>query len=179
MTVTILNLVQGPAQIWVGVFGTAEPTGNSVAPGAGWVDAGATDGGVNAEVQQTYSKMTVDQIAGGVDARLTDQVNKITATLAEATLANMRTALNQAVSAATFLEIDPTLTGTSPIYSAVLLRGMRPGQGGPRTVIMRRGLSVANMALAFAKDGKQMVPTDFEGYYVSPSIKPFKIDDTP
>jgi hypothetical protein len=145
MAVTITNLIEGPAQMWVGVFGTTEPTGNGVAVGAGWVDVGGTDGGVNAEIQQTYDRMTVDQVAGGVDARLVDQISKIGTNLAEATLANFRVALNQLVSAATFVEVDPTLTGTSPNFQAVLLRGMRPGGG----------------------------------YYVSASIKPFKIDDTP
>jgi hypothetical protein len=84
MAVTITNLIEGPAQMWVGVFGTTEPTGNGVAVGAGWVDVGGTDGGVNAEIQQTYDRMTVDQVAGGVDARLVDQISKIGTNLAEA-----------------------------------------------------------------------------------------------
>jgi hypothetical protein len=161
------------------VFGATEATGNSVAPGAAWIDAGGTDGGVDAEVQQTYSQMTVDQIAGPVDARLTDQISKISTSFAEATLANFRVALNQLVSANTYVETDPTLTGTSPNFQAVMFRGMRPGQGGPRTVIMRRGLNDANLKASAAKDAKQMIQVSFTGYYVSPSIKPFKIDDTP
>jgi hypothetical protein len=179
MAVTVTNLIQAPANLWVAVFGTAEPANNSTAPGAGWVDAGGTDGGVTAEVQQGYSYMTVDQIAGPADARLTDMTIKVGTNLAEATLANLRVALNQLTSANTFMEADPTLTGISPNYAAILLRGMRPGGGGPRTVIVRRALSDANVQLAFAKDGKQMVPVSFTGLYVSASIKPFKVDDTP
>lgn len=179
MSLTVTNLIQGPASLWLSVFGTAEPSGNGVAPGGGWVDPGSTDGGVDAEVQQSYSNLTVDQVAGPVDARLTDLQIKISTNLAEATLANFRLALNQLTSANTYVEADPTLTGASPNFAAVLLRGMRPGQAGPRTVIVRRALMTANIKASFAKDGKQMIPVTFEGYYVSASIKPFKIDDTP
>lgn len=180
MSVTILNILAGPVQMFAGLFGSAEPSGNAQPVAGSFVDCGGTDGGVDAEVQQNYFIYDgVDQIAGNVDSRLTGQVTKISTNLAEATLANFRLALNQLTSAATYVELDPTLTGQSPNYSAVLLRGQRPGQGGPRTVIMRRGLSTANIKSSYKKDGVTYIPVTFEGFYVSPSIKPFKIDDTP
>lgn len=180
MSVTVTNLIAGPAGLWVGSFGSAEPTGNAQPVAGSFVDCGGTDGGVDAEIQQNYFIYDgLDQVAGNVDARLTGQVTKISTNLAEATLANFRVALNQLTSAASFVEVDPTLTGQSPNFSAVLLRGMRPGQGGPRTVIMRRGLSTASIKSSYKKDGVTYVPVEFTGFYVSQSIKPFKIDDTP
>lgn len=179
MTVTVTNLLQGPAQLWVGTFGATEPANADAAPGTGWTSAGATDGGVKLAINQTYSSMVIDQIAIPVGARLNTQAFAIDTNLAEATLANLRSALNLAASASgTSLELDPTISNAEPNYAAVMLVGQRPG-GGNRLVIIRRALSTANVGIEFKKDAKTVVPVTFSGYYVSAAVKPIKIDDTP
>lgn len=179
MTVTTTNLLQGPADVWTGTFGVTEPANAAATPGTGWVNAGATDGGVTLTLGQTYSNMTVDQVAMPVGSRLTEQNASVATTLAEATLANIRVALNQAISAATTAEFGgDDIVNSDPTYQAVLLKGRAPGGTG-RIVILRRTLSTESIGVPFQKDGKTVIPVTWTAYYVSSSIKAVKIDDTP
>ena len=100
MAVQPLNLVLGPATIYVGSYGTAEPADADITPapgppGAGWTDAGGTDGGVMFEIDGTYTDLNVDQIIMKVGARLTDLNAMVTTQLSEMTLSNINAALNQ------------------------------------------------------------------------------------
>lgn len=178
MAITVTNLTQGPARVLIGTFGATEPANADATPAVGWVDVGATDGGSTAEVNQSYSNMTVDQVGMPVGARLTELAVTIKTTMAEATLANLKAALNQAVGVGTSVELDPTITNAEPNYSAVMLVGQRPG-GGNRLVIVRRALSTDNIGLAYKKADKTVIPVTFTAFYVSSAIKPVRIDDTP
>lgn len=180
MAVTTTNLLQGPADVFVATFGATEPADAETAPAAAWVDAGSTDGGVTLTLGQTFSNMTVDQVAMPVGSRLTEQMATVATTLAEATLANFRRALNQATSAATTVEFGgEDIVNSDPLYQAVLLRGRAPGGGTPRLVILRRTLSTESIGVPFQKDGKTVLPVTWTAYYVSASIKAVKIDETP
>lgn len=178
MTITVTNLLQGPADIYVGTVGAVEPT--SVATiGVGWTNVGATLGGSKLTVAQDYSTLNVDQTAIDVDARLQKVTHTIDTTLAEPTLANLRIAWNQATSAATSISLDPSATvNASPNFTAVLLAGTRPG-GGARLVILRRALSMAGAALEHKKDSQTVLPVTFQAFYVSSVILPIKVDETP
>lgn len=178
MAITVTNVLQGPADIWTGAVGVAEPTSNATAPGAGWVNAGSTSGGTKLSIKPGYGMLTVDQAALPVGARLQDMTVEVSTTLAEQTLANLRVALNQAVAATTFLEVDSAITNTDPNYAAVLLIGQRPGGGG-RMVIVRKVLSTAGVETEYKKDGQTLIPVTLTGFYVSSSIKPVRVDDTP
>lgn len=179
MTTTSTNLLQGPADLWVATFGATEPANAATAPAVAWVDAGSTDGGTTLTLGQTYSNMTVDQVAMPVGSRLTEQMTTVATTLAEATLPNLRRALNLAVSAATSVEFGgEDIVNTDPGYFAVLLKGRAPG-GTPRIVILRRTLSTESIGVPFQKDGKTVLPITWTAFYVSSSIKAVKIDDTP
>lgn len=177
MGVTVSNLMQGPAELYLGDTGATEPVNATAAIAAPWRDLGGTDGGVRQIMGQGYSNMEVDQVAMPVGARKVSQMIQIATSLAEATLDNFRAALNQAADTGTKLELDAEITNSEPHYSAVLLRGTRPG-GGNRLVIIRRALSTENIESAWQKDGKHMIPVTFTGYYVSKTIKAFAIDDT-
>lgn len=178
MTITVTNLLQGPADIYVGTVGAVEPT--SVATiGVAWTNVGSTSGGSKLTINQNYSMLTVDQTAIQVDARLQTVTHEVSTTLAEPTLANLRIALNMASSAGTTLIPDPSANvNTSPAYGAVLLAGTRPG-GGARLVILRRCLSTASVDLEHKKDGQTVLPITFSAFYVSSAVLPVKIDETP
>lgn len=179
MAVTTSALLQGPADVFVGAFGATEPANAATAPGVGWTDCGGTTDGVTLTLGQTYSNMSVDQVAMPVGSRLTEQSATVATNLAEVTLANIRRALNQATSAATTLEFGgEDIVNSDPTYQAVLLRGRAPG-GTPRLVILRRTLSTESIGVPFQKDGMTVLPVTWTAYYVSQSIKAVKIDDTP
>lgn len=176
--ITPSNVLQGPAQVFTGNFGATEPANaGAVIDSTAWKFVGATDGGATVTVAQTYSNMTVDQVALAVGTRLTGQTVELATTLAEATLANLKRAVNDITTGTTF-ELGSEIANADPHYSAILLKGLAPG-GTPRLVIIRRALSTANVALAFKKADMTVIPVTFSGFYVSKSVSAFKIDDTP
>lgn len=178
MGVTTSNLLMGPATLYTGAVGATEPPSNATALGAPWTDAGGTQGGATLTISQTFAPMEVDQVAIAVGSRRTKVGVRVATNLAEATLANLRVALNQAISAATFLEVDADIGNVDPNYGAICLQGVKPG-GGPRRIFVRRTLSTEDIGVPFQKDGMTLVPVTFDAYYVSTSIKAARIDDTP
>lgn len=95
MAVRTSNLLMGPAELFAGPFGAPEPALAVSAIGALHRDLGGTDGGATLTLGQTYTPLTVDQVAMPVGSRLTEQSVRISTSLAESTLANLRLALNQ------------------------------------------------------------------------------------
>lgn len=176
MAVTATNVLQGAGTLLISPFGSPEPANATTAPTGVWVDAGATSGGATLTLGQTYTNKVVDQIPMPVGADVTDQMVTIATSMAEATLANYRAALNMAAATATTLEFGGTAPAVST-YSAVMLKGVSPA-GTPRLVIIRRALSTESIESAYTKDGIRLIPVTFTGYYVSDSIKAVKIDDT-
>lgn len=176
MTVTSTNLIQGPATLWQGVFGVAEPAAVATAPGVGWVDLGGTSDGVELGIADDYSVLGVDQIIYEVERRRTNRVVTVKTNLAEATLANLALAINNSAAVASVLTADDGLAAFAPAYQAVLLDGIAPG-GFRRRIIVRKVLSTDAVGMAYKKDGQTLIPVTFTGHWVSASIKPFVITD--
>lgn len=178
MPVTPSNVLMGPAKIYTAPVGAAESASGATALAAAWIDLGGTSGGATLTIGQTYTPMTVDQIAMPVGSRKTEQMVSVATSMAEATLANLRMALNLASGAGTTVELDAEISNADPLYQAVCLEGQKPG-GGARRIYVRRTLSTESIGMAFQKDGQTLVPVTFSAYYVSSTIKAVKIDDTP
>lgn len=184
--VTAANLVLGPAKLYVGPFGATEPPDSAVTPNgpinppsSPWVDVGGTDGGINFEIDSTYTGLTVDQIIMEVGARLTDLKMSVTAKLAEVTLANINTALNSIAQAGSgsgysTLDINVTSAATQPTYAALLIDGLAPelssGAQALRRVIIRKVLSQTKVGLGYDRKTQQALDCSWQTYYVSSSV---------
>jgi hypothetical protein len=184
MTVTAANLIMGPGVLYMGDFGTAEPTDANVgsAPGAGWLDVGGTLGGVVLNVNQEYKELEVDQIVDPVGSRLIKRVMTLQTQLAEATLENFARSLNNPLPTpgAGFIPFEPPNdnSATQPTYRAFIFDGWAPGVFR-RRVIGRRVLSTEPTETPYSKDGQTIFKVTFKCHFVSDAIKPFKIvDDT-
>lgn len=184
MTVTMTNLIQGPADLYTGAFGAAEPADtatNSTPAASAWTDRGGTQGGVKLTIAQTYSELAVDQLVESPGRRLTKRDCNIATNLAEPTLENLSLALNggTASSGTGFKAYEPSsgTAATQPDYYAALLHGWAPGNAMRRMVVVRKALSVANVEKSFAKDGQTFIPVDFTGHYVSAAVKSFRVID--
>jgi hypothetical protein len=180
MPVTTTNLIQGPASLWVAAFGAAEPATPNTAPAVAWVDCGGTQDGVALTVEQEFSLLTVDQILDNAGATRSKRSAKIKTNLAEATLANWAVALNElpaSVAAGSFEPVNGNVTAAfvTP-YNAVLLRGLGPN-GVPRDVILRRALQTGSSESSYKRDSQTLIPVEFECFYVSTTVKPFKLTD--
>lgn len=176
MPVSATNLIQGPATIYGATFGATEPAAITDAFGVGWTDLGGTKEGITLNIEQTYSDLTVDQIIDVVDRRRTARMVSIGTSLAEATLANLALAISNTAPTANILELDNGLNAFKPAYGAYAFDGIAPG-GFRRRVILRKTLGTGNVAMAYTKDGQTVIPTTFQGQWVSASISMLKIQD--
>lgn len=183
MSVTVSNFLQGPAELYAGAFGAAEPAEsavNSTPAASAWTDMGGTSGGARLNVALTYSELAVDQLVDSPGRRLTKRDFNIATSLAEVTLDNLDRALNGGTSSSgsgwEAWEPNSDSAATQPNYFAVLLHGWAPA-GNRRQVVGRKMLNIANLEAAYQKDGQTLIPVDFAGHYVSASIKPFRIID--
>ena len=183
MTVTTTNLIQGPANLWIGAFGAAEPlaSGTPIALAAPasptpWADAGATDGGIDLSVNVSFGVLKADQVVYEAERRRTGIVVEVKTVLAEATLINLAFALNNTAPSTGYFIPDDGIGAFNPVYQSVLFDGIAPG-GFKRRFIGRKVLQTANMAMAYKKDGQTLIPCTFTLHWVSASIRPYIITD--
>lgn len=193
MSVVSTNLVLGPAKLYVASFGTTEPPDSAVTPNgpsnpppAPWRDVGGTDGGVNFEVDSTYTDLTVDQIIMSVGARLTDIKMQVAAKLAEVTLDNMNQALNEIGqlsngSGYRTMDIPVGSAATQPTYAAIIIDGWAPftpsGSPALRRIIVRKVLAQTKVGLTYDKKTQDSLDCTWTTYFVSDSINPVHIVD--
>jgi hypothetical protein len=183
MSVTATNLILGPGTLYTGAFGAVEPLDAAVnaAPAASaWTDVGGTMGGVTLTVNQSFTELEVDQIVDVPGRRLTKRDLQIKTSMAEPTLANFSLALNggTAASGANWSSYEPSnvTSATQPTYIAALVDGYAPG-GFRRRVIVRKVLSIDNVAEDMKKDGQSVYTVIFAAHYVSSAIAPFHVVD--
>lgn len=183
MSVDTANLVLGPATVYVGAFGATEPADTAVAtaPAASaWTDVGGTTGGATITIARQYAVLSVDQIVDEVERRLTGRTVTVATTMAEPTLDNFKTVLNGGTSATgsgfASYEPDDDTSATQPTYKAVIIDGYAPS-GKRRRAIIRKVLSVGDIAAVDSKTDQKVFAVSWAGHYVSSSIKPFKVVD--
>ena len=183
MAVVATNLIMGPADLYIGNVGAIEPLDtvvNTTPAASSWTDLGGTQDGVKMTIDQTYTPLEVDQIVDEPGARLTKRLFTVETNLAEATLENLRYLLNDgtAASGAGFKSYEPVYasSATQPTYRAVILDGYAPNQLR-RRFIVRKCLSNDKVETTYKKDAQTLFTVKWQGFYVSPSVAPFKIVD--
>src|SRR5690606_33834314 len=196
MAANVVNLVQGPATVYINDFGAAEPANGDVnnAPSvtAGWVDHGGTTDGCDLSINEEYKELEVDQVVDIPGRRLVKRDMSVKTNLAEPTLQNLLYALNDAnggslgASGAGYAgTYEPAFTdsATQPTYRALILHGWAPGEGAGgqskrRMVILRKVLSSDNVEFAYKKEDQTVFSVTWSVHYVDGSTAPFKIVDS-
>lgn len=182
MSVTPINLLQGPAVIYGATFGATEPV---VTPGppislavptTPWVDLGGTEGGLDLIINDDYGVLNVDQIIYEVERRRTKRAVQVKTSLAEATLANLAIALNNTAPVAGTFTPDDGTAAFNPAYQAFLFDGIAPG-GFKRRFIARKALATESVTMSYKKDGQTLIPATFTLHWISPSVKLFSLVD--
>jgi hypothetical protein len=187
MSVTVGNLVQGPATIYIGDYGASEPTSATATPAsASWTDLGGTSDGATININQEYKELEVDQVIDIPGRRLVKRDMTVKTNLAEPTLQNLVYALNDGTFAtgATDNTYTPAFTdsATQPTYRALIVHGWAAGSGAGgqskrRMVILRRCLSSDNVEFAYKKDDQTVFTVTWSVHYDTSSSAPFKIID--
>ncbi len=189
MAVTVANLVQGPATLYIGAFNAAEPADNAVATApssAAWTDLGGTVDGAEITIKQEYKELEVDQVVDIPGRRLVKRDMMVKTKLAEPTFENLVYALNDGTTATGtgYKNFTPAFTdsATQPTYRALILHGWAAAAGGSgqskrRMVILRRVLSSDDVELSYMKDKQTLLTVTWSVHYVSNNTAPFKIVD--
>ena len=189
MATNVVNLVQGPATLYIAPFQTTEPADSNVSTGptaTAWVDLGGTTDGAELSINQEYKELEVDQVVDIPGRRLTKRDMSVKTNLAEPTLENLAFALNDGTitTGATSDVYEPAFTdsATQPTYRALYLHGWAAGDGGSgqskrRAVILRKCLSSDNVEFAYKKEDQTVFSVTWSVHYVTSSIAPFKIVD--
>lgn len=185
MAVNVVNLIQGPATVYHGSFGTAvEIASASVntapAVSGGWNDVGGTLDGVNMNIALEWSELAVDQLVDVPGRRVTKRDMSIATQMAEGTIENLSRSLNGGVAAsgAAFKSYEPAIDGSavSPAYSTILLDGIADNSRR-RRVHARKTLQTEGVEAAYKKDEQWVIPATFSTHYVDAATAPFKITD--
>ncbi len=185
MAVNVTNLIQGPATLYHGWFGTAtEIPSSSIAttPAAsgGWTDAGGTLDGVTLNVAIEWAELAVDQIVDVPGRRMTKRDMSVQTQMAEGTIENLARSLNGGTSATGtgFKSYEPAMdnSAVTPTYSTILLDGIADNSRR-RRVHARKTLQTENVESAYKKDEQWVIPGTFSTHYVDAATPPFKITD--
>lgn len=182
MSVTVTELTQGPATIYRGAFGATEPLDSAVnaTPAASaWTDIGGTTDGCGLEITQEYKDLEVDQLVDMPGTRLVKRIVQVKTKMAQPSLETLQYALNGGTitTGAGFEAYEPidSDAATQPSYSAILIHGWMGTLR--RMIILRRVLSVEGVKTEYKKDSQTVYEVTIQSYYVSPSIRPFRIVD--
>jgi hypothetical protein len=194
MSANVVNLVQGPATVYIGAFEAAEPANgdvNETPQASAWTDLGGTTDGCELSINQEYKELEVDQVVDIPGRRLVKRDMSVKTNLAEPTLQNLLYALNDANGGALGASgvgysgtYEPAFTdsATQPTYRALLLHGWAPGEGSGsqskrRMVMLRKVLSSDNVEFAYKKEDQTVFSVTWSVHYVDSSTAPFKIVD--
>lgn len=183
------DLVMGPATIYIGDFGSPEPTGSEVIspPSASyWRDMGSTLAGVTLTVEHTFKSPVVTQIP--MDTSPTLERRKLTAkaSLVEPTLINLLQLLNNGTvaSGGGYQSYTPQfLDRATPLsYQSVIIYGWAPNlahnnKHKRRMVIMRKCLAVNDVEMDYTPDSLTAQTVEWTIHYIDGSTAPFKILD--
>lgn len=194
MTYTInpLNVVSGPANVYVATFGATEPAQTNAAliadPDSGiWTPLGATINGCTWEEDQTIREQRADQFVDAIGGRITSRKVMVTFDAEEVTLAALAIMLNNfgTVTVGAGISVfDPGQPdgGTPPTYSAILVDGQAPQLNGGgearRRAIFRKVLNTSGKVGVDNDPSKDAtLPGSFQCFGVSRSIRPYVVMD--
>jgi len=192
MAITPSNIAMGPATVYWAPSGATEPAYSAIGspPSSSvWTDVGGTSDGssILLEVQHSLTDIHVEQLIDPVGARVSKRVIQITASLEEATLANLQLAMNQLLTISPgsgYTVADPltSITSVQPNYMAILIDGWAPTTGTTevecrRRIIVRKCLSSSKVDLEYEKTKPTVYNTTWTGYWISSSISPFELVD--
>lgn len=164
---TSTNVIAGPAQLYIAPVGSTAPpvTGSSewpiVWPGA-WIEAGYTDSGIDFTYTPTLKSFTPDEEASPIYDILQAEKFEITATLAEATMANYQSAISASTLATDATNgVTKVSAGSQPLnYIALGVAGPAPF-GADATAAKGRMLivqkAIAGSAIAYKMTRKDVV----------------------
>ena len=165
------EIVAGPARVFIAPVGTVFPAidseyGDGDFGTATWADLGHTDGGVQVAHSQTIVALRTDQVTAPVKMVRSEEDLEITFSLAELTLENYATTLNQfgdVVDVSGNRSINLYRGGSAVETFALLVRGEQLSPYGPYHLQYEvpNVYQSGNPETAYTKDAKALLAVAF------------------
>lgn len=163
------EIIAGPCKVYIAPVGTAYPAIDDLesAFNAAWVKLGQTDGGVKVAHAQTIVALRTDQVTAPVKAVRSEEDLEITFSLAEVTLENYASVMNQltvgAVDAGGSTTINLYRGGSGVETFAVYVRGDQLSPYGPYNLAYEvpSAYQNGNPEVDFTKDAKALLACSF------------------
>lgn len=178
------SLVQGPATVYIGNYGSPEPSGSGIwnTPSTTyWTPVGVTRGGVSVDIQQEWKTVELKQIADTTLRRLDRRTVTAKTSLSEPTLGNVLYVLNGGTTASgsgwRSYEAPLAANEATPLtYYTILIYGWAPNFKR-RLVILRKCISSEGTQFSYKKDDQTELTVCWSVHNVSSVVTPFKIID--
>lgn len=182
MAITAQNVLQGIGEMYIGAFGATEPLDTAVGTDpddAVWTSVGGTDGGLTVTINQEFSPLTVDQRMMPVGQRLTSRSITVSTNLKEATLENLKTAINGGTittggsGGTAWKKLTPLSSQAAvvPTYIAIVVDGFAPGLlGSRRRFVGRKALSTDAVEYALSRTDSTMYSLTLTLQFVSDAV---------
>lgn len=165
------SVLKGVGKIYLAPVGTAYPTlDDDPAADPNWTYVGPTADGITAEADETINEFASDQEIGTVDAIRSEEKLMLTANLFEATLENIAKVMSQTVTdvaagVGTYGYRKIGLSrGVDVALSAILYRFKSPYGNFPAQLEIPYGYISGKISLAWKKDDKVVVPSEFHAF---------------
>jgi hypothetical protein len=181
--ITATNLLAGAGELYRGEFGAVEPA--SATPGVElddevWINYGATDGGLNMNVDRNFFDLRADQVSDPVGTRQVSRTITLATSLGEITLENLANSWGIDPSAITsgtgyrMLNMTDVDSAEEPDFHALIFRGWAPDRKR-RLIIARKVLSVNAVGTAYKKDEQTFIPVSFRCFYISKTVPTLRV----
>lgn len=159
------QIIAGPGLLYVAPLGTALPAHAAhgeipITWPAGWVACGYTDAGIDFHYSPTIKKLTVDEEASPVGDILETEMAEISATLAEATLANLTAAISASSLTTDSVNgvLDHAAGSKALTYTMVGVQGPAPGTEKGRILIFQKAIAESATGFKMTRKEKVMFP---------------------
>lgn len=179
MAVNTSNIIQGPADIYVGAFGATEPAETLIAlqtkpTSPTWRDAGATTESVDITFVNSTSEIEVQQAVEIVGRRVTRREVTVETSMAETTLDN----LNDLLTGSSYAPVVDGVNkfepasglDSNPVFKAVILDGLGKNYLR-RRLILRKVMNTDDVEYAYDKEEVSVFSVSLSTHFVSSSIK--------
>lgn len=159
------NLMHGPARLYVAPVGTTLPTIADVAAlaagtFAGFEDLGHTQGATNFRPGYQFKEVRSDQAANPLATLITGADARVSTTLLEQTLDNLKVALSATrTDGLSDTDFAPSGIGQAPGFALALVG---PVPGGTGLLVVAHGKVVSETEIGFTRENETVVAVEVQ-----------------
>jgi hypothetical protein len=165
----VSKVIVGPVKLMTAPKGTSLPafTGDTITWPSGWVNPGYTEDGLTMGYQPTVVEVLVDEEPSPIYELLDKEKATVAAKMSQGTLDNLKLAISGGTLSVTAAGVGQVALQRLDVGGGTLqevmvgFEGLSPA-GFWRVMVAYRANVKANLALAFKRTGKMIIPVEFD-----------------